>query len=67
MVESPSIPLNDGDRNILINQYEEQLDPVHESLENNLMNPDMNHSVDIYLDIRAWVKERVETYEPLTY
>jgi hypothetical protein len=61
-VEPPAMLLNDEDWNILVNQYEERLYPTRESVENNLMSPDTNYAVDMYLDIQAWVKERVEAY-----
>jgi len=62
IIDAPEIPLNEEDWNTLINQYRERLDPFEESIENNLMRPNTNYAVDIYLDIQNWVKERIDIH-----
>ncbi len=29
------------------------------------MNPDTNYAVDVYLDIEAWVRDRIEGYSEI--
>jgi hypothetical protein len=62
VVEPPSMLLNDEDWNVLKNQYQARLYPTDETVENNLMTPNTNYAVDMYLDIREWVVGRIATY-----
>jgi Integrase core domain len=62
VVEPPEMLLSDEDWNMLVNQYQAQLYPTHESIENNLITPNTNYVIDMYLDIREWVEERIATY-----
>ena len=62
VVKPPARSLNDEDWNSLVNRCEARLSPDHETLENNLMSPDTNYAVDMYLDIREWVERTTALY-----
>ena len=51
-VEMPSIDLSDDDFEHLLQLYHEQLYPVIERPENNLMSPGFNYAIDMYSQVR---------------
>lgn len=59
-VEMPPIGLSDDDFEHLLQLYHEQLYPVIERPENNLMSPDFNYAIDMYSQIQQWIRIRVE-------
>jgi hypothetical protein len=62
VVEPPAMPLTDTDWNVLTRQYQPQLYPDIETLENNLMSPASNYGVNMYLEVREWMENRIATY-----
>jgi len=63
MVEPPANPLTYTDWDVLTRQYQSQLYPDIENLENNLMSTDSNYGVNMYLEIREWIESRIATYD----
>jgi hypothetical protein len=62
VVEPPRNPLSDQDRQILEGHFKDQLYPVVEILDNNIMSPQFNYGVDIYFEVREWIKTRLANY-----
>jgi hypothetical protein len=62
IIESPMMLLTEADWLRLTHQYESQLHPVIETVMNNIMSPQYNYGVDMYLEVRDWIEMRLAAY-----
>jgi hypothetical protein len=63
IVEPPNNPLSDLDWGILSHQFRTQLHPDVETLENNIVSPEFNYGLNMYLEVRQWIENRVLQYD----
>jgi len=62
IVEPPNNPLSDVDWGILSLQFQTQLYPDVETLGNNIVSPEFNYGLNMYLEVRQWIENQVLHY-----
>ena len=62
IVEPPNNPLADLDWGILSHQFRTQLHPDIETLANNIISAEFNYGLDMYLEVREWIENKVLHY-----